>query len=453
MSWFWTNLIFWGSLIWLPWLEYAMLRNEAKPKKNIVVGVTLPYAAQADPAVKGLLENYKRELKHITWLTMLPVLPCLFVPRFGVGLTLLLTWTVAVCFVPNIPYIRCNRALARLKEERGWSRRTSLQAVADLKAAAVETRWISPLWFLPPFLLSLIPLCFERTLWWLWLMDAALVVLFYVCYRFLYRNRSEMADGDTDRTIALTRIRRYNWGKAWLVCAWAAGVFNAALWLTLDHIWLCLAVTLIYGLVVCLALVGVEFRVRRLQEKLTAGSGRDFYVDEDEYWIWGMFYYNPNDSHLLVNARVGINTTINLAKRSGQVITALILAVLLACPLAGIWTEVHLTEMERAPVELIVTETEIVASHNGSEYVVAFQNVESAELLTELPTLRRVAGTAMESAYTGSWKNDEWGRFTCCIDPRVGPWLLIETKDGGRCLFGGSTAGAAESAMEALLAN
>ena len=47
MSWFWTNLIFWGSLIWLPWLEYAMLRNEAKPKKNIVVGVTLPYAAQA----------------------------------------------------------------------------------------------------------------------------------------------------------------------------------------------------------------------------------------------------------------------------------------------------------------------------------------------------------------------------------------------------------------------
>lgn len=440
------NLIMWGCMIWLPWLMYAILRNEARPKKNIVVGVTLPYAAQVDPAVQELLEGYKKELKRLTWLTMLPILPCLFIPRAGVGLTLLLTWIVAVCFVPNIPYVRCNRALARLKEERGWKKQIGPQAVTDLKAAAEETRWISPLWFLPPFLISFVPLAFERELWWLWLLDAGLVALFYVCYRFLYRSRSEMVDGDTDRTIALTRIRRYNWGKAWLICAWATGLFNVALWLTLDHIWMCMAATLVYGLTVTVALLGIELRVRRLQEKLTADNGREDYVDEDDHWIWGMIYYNPNDSRLVVNARVGINSTINLAKRSGQIITGLMLALLLACPLSGVW----MMGMEAAPVELAVTETEIVGSHYGSEYSVKLTDIESTELLTQLPPIRRLSGTAMESAETGSWSSDEWGRFTCCIDPRVGPWLLIKTKNGSTYLFGSSAVGVAADALTAI---
>lgn len=446
------NLILWGSMIWLPWLMYAVLRNEARPKKNIVVGVTLPYAAQADPAVQELLKQYKRELKQITWLTMAPVVPCLFISRFGVGLTLLLTWTVAACIVPNIPYVRCNRAMARLKEGRGWKRQDSRQTVTDLKAAAEEMRWLSPLWFLPPLLVSLVPLLFDRELWWLWLLEAGLAALFYFCYRFLYRSRSEVVDADTERTIALTRIRRYNWGKAWLICAWATGLFTVGLWLTMDHVWLCMAVILAYGLTVTVALLGIEFRVRRLQERLSAGSGQGFYVDEDDHWIWGMFYYNPDDSRLVVNARVGVNTTINLARRSGQVITGLILLLLLACPLIGVWTEAHLTEMEKAPVELAVTEHSLVASHCGSEYSVELADIERAELLTELPSIRRVSGTALETVRTGSWKSDEWGRFTCCIDPRVGPWLLVETGDGVLYLFGSSDAGAAEAAFTGLKA-
>ena len=448
MSWFWTNLMLWACMIWLPWMIYAMLRNEARPKKNIVVGVTLPYEAQADPAVGELLTGYGRELKRITWLSTLVAVPCLFIPRFGVSMTLWLIWIAASCFVAFIPYVRCNRALARLKEERGWKRKESGRAVIDMQAAVEEIRWLSPLWFLPPFLSSLIPLFFARTLWWLWLLNGALALLFYVCYRFLYRNRSEMVDGDTERTLALTRIRRYNWGKAWLICAWATGAFSVGLWLTLDRTWLCMGVVLVYSLVISLALLGIEFRVRRLQEKLTANSGCGFYADEDEHWIWGMLYYNPNDSHLLVNARVGINTTVNLARRSGQIMVALALALLLACPLVGVW----LMGMESAPVELTVTDTELVASHYGSRYAVPLEEIKSASRLDHLPNMGRVAGTAMESAYTGNWKSDAWGRFTCCIDPRMGPWLLIRTEEGGSFLFGSSAAGAAEGVLEALQA-
>lgn len=436
----------WRLFMWavaLPVLPilYFVQKNECKPKKNIIVGVTLPYEAQEDGEVLALLERYKREMKLICWIMLAAGVPSLFLRSFGAFLTVWMLWIVAISVVFFIPYVRCNKALRRLKEERGWRRREDApQVVADLKTAAEEMRWLSPWWFLPPFLIALIPLFFERELWWLWALCALMVPAFYLCYRYLYRNRAEVVDENSDRTMALTRIRRYNWGKFWLVMAWATGIFNALLWLTLDHVWLCMVVCLLYGMMTVVEAVGIEFRVRRLQEKLTADSGRGYYVDDDDRWLWGAFYYDPNDCRVIVNARTGINTTFNLAKRPGQIIALFLAALLLALPLVGVWE----MGMERAPVELEVTETELVGSHYGKEWSVALEDIAEIRVLEERPPLRRVAGTGMESALTGQFNADGWGRVTVCINPRTGPWLLVTAVDGKLYLFGASEEGAAE---------
>lgn len=448
MTLFW-NIIMWGSMISLVPIMYFMLKNECKPKKNIIVGVTLPYEAQQDETVLALLERYKKEMKITCWASLAAVVPGLFISDIGIAMTALMLWIVAICVVFFIPYIRCNRSLRQLKEERGWRRTGEApHAVTDLKAAAEEMRWISPWWFLPPVIISLIPLFFDRTTWWMWVIDAALVPVFYLCYRYLYRNRAEVVDEDSERTIALTRIRRYNWGKCWLFMAWQTGLFNVGLWLTLEHIWLCMEVILVYGFAACVAVIGIEFRVRRLQEKLTADSGQGYYVDDDEHWIWGILYYNPNDTRLMVNARIGINSTFNMARRSGQVIMGLVLAVLLACPLVGVW----MIGMEHAPVELEVTETELVGSHYGGHWSVALADIAEAEVIEDLPRLTRVAGTGMETACTGQFSSSEWGRVTLCINPQAGPWLLVKDFNGKLFLFGASEEGAVEKIAASLTA-
>lgn len=438
------SILLWAGIIWLVPLMYFLEKNECKPKKNIVVGVTLPYEGVDDPAVVAALDKFRRELKLVCWGALAVVIPCLFLPSFGVAMTAWLCWIVAVCFAFLVPYARCNRALRLVKAERGWRRPDGPQAVADLRAAAAELRWLSPWWFLPPFLLSLIPLALERELWWLWALNAALIPVFYGCYRFLYRNRAEVVDGDSGRTLALTRIRRYNWGKCWLILAWATGLFNLGLWLTLGYTWILMAVTLAYGLVVCGAVIRIELRVRRLQE--TLGNSPGGCVDEDDRWIWGLLYYNPSDRRMLVNARVGINATVNLARRPAQVLFGLALALLLACPLFGVW----LIRLERAPVELAVTETGLTASHFSSEWSLSRAEIQSAELLDELPPLSRVAGTGLDSALTGTFRSEPWGRFTCCIDPRTGPWLLVTARDGTIYLFGASEPGGTEAVWAAL---
>ena len=437
-------LLMWAAIVWLVPLIYHLLKNECRPKKNIIVGVTLPLDAQQDPEVQAVLARFQKEMRWICWLSLAVIVPTLFIRSFGAFLTAWIAWCVAICFVFFIPYARCNGALRRLKEARGWRREDSAQMVVDLQAAAEGLRPVSPWWFLPPLLIALIPLLFERELWPLWAVDAAMVPVSYICCRWLYRGRAELAGGDSARTLALTRIRRYNWGKFWLITAWATGLFSVGLWLTLDRIWLCMAVTLAYALVVCVSALSVELRVRRMQEEL--GNRAEGYVDEDDRWIWGMFYYAPNDRRMLVNARVGINTTVNLARRPVQVLMALVLAALLACPLAGVW----LMDMERAPVELSVTEGRLVGAHFGGEWSVALEDIQSVELLEERPPLSRVAGTAMASAMTGAYRNGQRERFTCCLDPRTGPWLLVTDREGQRFLFGSSTPGGVEQVLAEL---
>ena len=62
------NMILFGSMIWIPVLIAYMLINEAKFKKNIVIGVTLPKEAREDEKVLSILDTFKKtgnpDLRH-----------------------------------------------------------------------------------------------------------------------------------------------------------------------------------------------------------------------------------------------------------------------------------------------------------------------------------------------------------------------------------------------------
>ena len=448
------KVILWVSVIWLVPLMYFFLKNEAKFKKNIAVGVTFPYAEHRHPDILALLARFKRELGWACLALLVLAAVLMFLPvSFGVMMTIWLVWVDLCIVLPVAPYVKCNKALKALKRERGWSS-TRRQAVADLTMAAQPEKKASPATFVLALVVSALPV------WWALgggdvteglalLVGPACVALFWVCYRWAFRRKAEVVDEDEDLTAALTRLRRRAWRRCWVWGAWLMALLSWAMLLSFDRPILGLALTLLLSVVLVAAMVGLEFRLRKLQERLTAGSGRDFYVDEDDKWIWGMFYYDPDDRHLMVNARVGLNTTVNMARPAGKVIMLLTAALLLLMPLAGVW----LMGEERAPVTLTLTDTALVAAHSGTRYEIPLEEVDSAELLEELPPIRRVAGTAMDTVDKGRWRCDEYGALTACLDPRTGPWLLVRAGET-TWLVGSSDGGAGEvyAALTLLLA-
>ena len=51
--------------------------------------------------------------------------------------------------------------------------------------------------------------------------------------------------------------------------------------------------------------------------------------DDDDNWILGMFYYNPNDTRLNVEKRFGYGGTVNIAHPAGKVIMIIIALLLI----------------------------------------------------------------------------------------------------------------------------
>ena len=429
------NLILWLLCIWIVPLMYVVLRNDTKFKKNLAVGVTIPYAGRSDPEVVRLLEQFKRRLNWICLALLLLGALLLLVKGSGLFLLLLLTWLDLVIVVPYIPYALCNKALKKLKEQRGWKVSGSQETVVNFAAAQSAPKWLSPVWFAIPLILSLLPAVWDRDFLLLYATDGISIFFCWLGYRYLYRNRAETVDENLKLTQALTRIRRYNWGKCWLLCSWVLVVMSLGIWLTMDYFWLSMALMV----VVTAALVGlairVEFTVRRLQEQLTRDSGKDFYVDEDDKWIWGIFYYNPHDRNLLINDRVGLNTSFNLAKRSGRVIMALLILILAGMPFMGVW----IMREEAAAVELILEDEELVGNHLYSHYEIPLEDIREAELLEELPEISKVSGTSMDNVKKGNFKSREPGRMKVCLDPRESPYLLLTLEDGSLYLLGSSS--------------
>lgn len=430
-----VNIFLWLCCVWIVPLMYAVLNNETKFKKNLAVGVTIPYAGRSDPEVVRLLGQFKKRLKWICLLLLALAVACLPIKGTGVFLLAFMIWLDLAIVCPYIPYVLCNKELKKLKERRGWRKSSREETVVNLETAGTGGKWISPVFFAAPLLLSLLPGIWDRDFLPLYLINGASVLGCWLGYRYLYRNRAETVDEDLGLTEALTRIRRYNWGKCWLLCAWSMALFSLGLWLAVAGVWVSLAVMLLAVAALVILVVRVEFTVRRLQEQLTRDSGRDFYVDEDDKWIWGIFYYNPHDKSLIVNDRVGINASFNLAKRSGQVIMGFLVLLLVGMPFLGVW----IMQEEAAPVELSVADGSLLGEHLYSHYDLPLERVEKAELLEELPEVSKIAGTSMDNVKKGSFKSRELGRLKLCLDPREEPYLLLTLEDGSLFLMGSSS--------------
>lgn len=433
------KLILWVCVLPVLPLLYWQLNNETKFKKNIALGVTLPYAGRSHPRTVELLSRFRTTLRAVCLgLLVSAVVLALLPVSFGLSLTIWLVWLDVAIVVPMIPYVKYHKKLKDLKKEQGWYPEVPRTQVVNLTAAAQEEKPISPVQFLLPLVVSLIPL-----VWGMvqkdWLMAAIFltgplcVLLFWALYHWAMRRRAETVDENESLTQTLTRIRRKAWRRCWVWGAWFMAGVNLSMWLALfQPMWGLLVMLALSVLFVVLA-VGLEFHLRHQQERLTAQSGQDYYVDEDEKWIWGMFYYDPHDTHLVVNNRIGLNTTVNLAKKSGRVIMGATAVLMLLMPLMGVWVMAE----ERAPLTLALTDTALVAGHGGDEYDIPLADVEQVRLLEELPEgLVRVAGTGMDTVQKGRYRSNEYPQLTVCIDPQKGPWLLITLDDGTVYLVG-----------------
>lgn len=415
---------------------YFMLRNETKPKKNIILGVTLPYEARQDAAVQAICDQFLRQLNLVVLILALLPVALLPIKRTSVFLTVCLVWIIAAVIVPYIPYVQCHKRLRAYKQQACAPVERKGETLVDLRLAALPKKMVSPLWFLPPLVMALVPILHTlatapRDASFPWMLfgyglNFLMVLLFTGLYRLINRQRAEVVDENTALTAALTHVRRYQWGRAWIAFSWLTGLFSLGFWLLLDSSIGILLLSLGYVGILVIVCIRTEFAARRAQESLTAESGQGFFADDDCYWIYGLIYYNPNDKHLSINNRVGMGMTFNFAHWAGKLIFGISVLLLLAMPFFGVW----MIRLETTPITLTLSENELVATHTKELCRLERAGIRSAALLEELPDVVKLSGTGIDTFLQGKFRLEGYGVCELCLNPEAPPFLLLETAEG-----------------------
>jgi len=415
---------------------YFLMRNMTKPKKNIILGVTLPQSAHSADETQTICAAFLRALNIVS----LPLLPLMIPPFFftamGTGMTWFMTWLLWLIVAPMAVFAVYRGRLLTVKRERGWFSEASGKALADIRAAVIPKKKVSWIWFFLPLVISFIPLpaSFRAAEDWGWaaiyITFAAMTSLFWLFYHMIYRVRTEIVNENLTLTMALTRARRYQWSKFWVAAAWLTGLLNVAVWLFEDNVTALLTATLGYTVILIAVSLHTEFAARAAQQRLTAQNIGDSYVDEDDHWIWGLFYHNPNDHHFLVNDRIGMNMSVNLAKPGAKILMAFALLCMVAMPFTGIWMWAEESTPVRLELRDLGSGPAIAARHTRDVYVIPDGGIKSVELIDELPRMTRTAGTAFEHLLKGRFNAQGYGAVRVCLQTNSPPFLVI-TNEGG----------------------
>lgn len=440
-----TTLNLFLAICFVPILPvmYFVLLNERKPKNNLILSTTLPKEAWEDSRVLTVKRKFAKELTIVCIVLALLYLPAFFMEYISVIMTYVMIWLDAIIIVPCIPYCKAVKAMRALKKENWYHPELKKVQVADTSLASVfeeKQNTYTFVNFLLPLLVSLIPLLYplvvpvEGSLFALAIIvlcNSVTILMMYFCYRML-RKKADRVNSDVTLSAVLTRIRRYYWGKCWLYISWACALFSFSALILYASELAFLIVMSLFTLVILALAIGMEFKIRSEQQRLNKEQPSEILMDEDDYWPFGIVYYNKNDSNLMVNSRIGLGTTTNFAHPVGKALDIFAVVMLLLLPFTGLFT----VKEEFTEPKVVLTETAVEAYHTGKEYSVPLEEIYSVAFLNDLPDTSKNVGSNFPHLYKGSFSvKGISSNCKLCLDPYDTAFLLIRTTDSKYYLF------------------
>ncbi len=436
-------------------LMYFLIKNDATPKQKLWFGVTLDREQQAEINVKSVQEEYNKQMKHTLWFMLLFPLPMFLIPWFSVALTYWMVWILLSVFVFFVPFAKANKKLKERKKEKGWNTAAVQEVYAEMKQAG-EIRRVKWYHFLPPTLIGIgIAMISVMTdgmkggeaLSVMEITFAVVVLLFWGLAVRMDKQRTQIISSDSDVNVNYSRAKKQLFGNFWLIMTWMHIVCMAGMLFAVDRnglftnwFWICMTVYFV------LTIIGLVWILRKkIALDKTYEIHMDYEEDDDQHWIWGMVYYNPKDKHSMVDKRVGVGTTVNMATPVGKGFAAAGILGLLSLPMIGIW----IMMLEFTPICLKVENGQIIARHLKTDYVISVIRIDEAKLLDELPKMSRNQGTAMDRLKKGSYHIKEQGNCEVFLNPQNSVFLMIETSDE-LYYFSGSTDAETEKVYEYL---
>lgn len=419
---------------------YAIMRYYGKPRAGLLFGAGMQPGWEHEPEVEAIRRRFRKEM--LIWLLVLAVVPVvtLPIPYMSVSTSFWLIWCFGAIALMEVPFARANHALRRWKAERGYtgqqegSRLVEIRDLGELRCL----RWTS---FLAPTLLGFAGAAAALVSVWgrpeafgvgsVAISFALMTPIFGWAGLWMDRQRQKVVSSDSQVNLNYNRARRMLWKKFWILMAWFTTAltvaFGGATVVDADA-GMALLIWGTIGYTVVLLLLCVE--LLRRQNKLDSAYRDKMdlvgFSDDDACWLGGLIYYNPKDTKTMVEKRVGVGTTMNMATPGGKAMGVFLLLVVLGVLVLCAW----LVRLEFTPIHLSLEGDTLVAEQLKEDYAIPLDTIEDVSLVEDLPAMVRTNGTGMTTLSKGSFRIRETGEgCQVFLNPQNDVFLRVEAGD------------------------
>lgn len=410
---------------------YATLRSANKPKKNMFMAVTLPYDVLESDFIKEVQKEYKSMCNKVYLLMLLTAIPCIFpfwiFKNTTVYIFYLMVWCMGFAYYGIIPFKLMNRKVKAEKAKNGWFVGEKKVVYCDTKTTLLKNSMpISNKYFLIPILIGIIPLILsiknfssENIAFLIVaILNLGLIILLFYMDKVFNKNKLKTYSTDSEINFILNKTEKQMFSIYFLINALVESLIVLVFYLMffeyidLKFLNVIVVSTLLLSSIVALGFIYIKKKINDLDEELSSkNKDSEIIVDDDDYWIDGIYYYNPNDSSKMVSSRFGYSMTYNLATKHGYFMGKKLDKIVLIGTLILILVLMIPSEISNSSISFSADSPNISISSFPYSYELDYKDIESIKLTNEPISFKiRTNGMATDTKCIGNFKSDKYGK-------------------------------------------
>ncbi|MGN1032895.1 MAG: hypothetical protein ACI4PU_05480 [Intestinibacter sp.] len=419
---------------------YATLHSAYKPKKNMFMAVTLPSEVLEGEFVKNIQNEFKSLCNKIYLIMILTAIPVVFpfwiFENTTIYIIYIVVWSLFFSYYgATVPFKKMNRKVKAEKNKNQWFIGEKKVVYCDTKTTLLKNSMpISDKYFLMPLLINVFVLviCFKNfsseniTFLIIAILNLALIMLLFYTTKDSNKSKLKTYSTDSEVNFILNKAEKRMFSIYFLINAIFESVTLLVIYLVLlDYIDIkffdvILISVIILSCTISMGFIYIKRKVSSLEEELTEKKNyEEIIVDDDDYWIDGIYYYNPNDTSKTVSRRFGYGMTYNLATKQGNFIGKKLDKIVLIATFILIAVLIIPSEFTSSKITLSSTEPNISISAFPYSYELNYKDIESITITDEPISFRlRTNGIGTDEKLIGNFKSDKYDKCRVYLYPK-----------------------------------
>lgn len=431
------------SILLVAFFAYKLSRFE----KGLYFGASMKKEWYDDPEnnieLSGIKAAYVKEFRATMIVSFAISVVIFFIPYISIQITAWLVWLFAMIVVCVIPQGRAFKRVCAWKRDKGLYEEEEeageiyAETSNEAKGAKLQLKdflipiIITCLTALSPIISSLQGRVVDPVLMPLYIcmLICGLLVILTMLYitKYINNRMPRIISKDSNVNRNYKRAGDMIWSSVFKQVSWATVIYVLLFALVFWKDDLYFAITVYGSIVYAIAVIVICVIGASTQSKVDKAYGAkfDFKVDldNDKCWIWGILYYNPKDRRNFVNTRMGMGLEGNMAKPLGKMLAGVGIVAILGCLILCLW----IVASEFSPMELHINNNRLQAYHLGVKYDIDTNQIENISLVTELPSMSKSSGNAMDEQLEGDFYiRTEQRKCKVMLNPKNNNFLRIE---------------------------